>query len=64
MGLATRGVDSADWKSSVLDGAEGDGEEKWDRGGLPPEAGAQQNPDIRDQRGPPARQQKHASRGG
>jgi len=64
MGLATRGVVTADWKSSVLDGAERDGEEKRDRWGLPPEAGAQQNPDIGDQGGPPPRQQEHACRGG
>jgi len=64
MGLATRGAAAADWKSSVLDGAESDDQEKRDRGAFPSEAGAQQKPDIGDQRGPPPCQQKHASRGG
>jgi len=64
MGHATSGVVTADWKSSVLDGAESDGEEKRDRGGLPPEAGAQQNPDICDKCGTAPRQQKQAGRGG
>jgi len=38
---ATRGDVSNDWKSSVLDGAEGDGQEKRYWGALPPEAGPQ-----------------------
>jgi len=38
MVLATRGAVAADWKSSVLDRAERDGQEKRDWGLLPPEA--------------------------